>query len=155
MGLAFPGLCPSVSSFRVFSLLASRLILSSIFFLLLSTSICGQESGIKAEEIGNSAESLVSTLDIVILVSVLGLSSCERVLDVTLLYILCRLIRIFCPLTGLASWYVFIRDKDPDFKQSYVTLSEPDAGKQTEGEQTLVAKLKVGMTSTQALEFSR
>jgi len=114
MGLAFPGLCPSVSSFRVFSLLASRLILSSIFFLLLSTSICGQESGIKAEEIGNSAESLVSTLDIVILVSVLG----------------------------LASWYVFIRDKDPDFKQSYVTLSEPDAGKQTEGEQTLVAKLK-------------
>lgn len=46
-------------------------------------------------------------------------------------------------LTGLASWYVFFRESDPDFKQSYVTLSEPDAGKQTEGELALVDKLKV------------
>ena len=48
---------------------------------------------------------------------------------------------IFFP--GLASWYVFFRERDPDFKQSYVTLSEPDSGKQTEGELTLVDKLKV------------
>ena len=48
---------------------------------------------------------------------------------------------------GLASWYVFFRERDPDFKQSYVTLSEPDSGKQTEGELTLVDKLKVWQDS--------
>lgn len=96
-----------------FSRMASRLVFSSVFCLLLaSISVFGQE--LKAEEIGNNAESLVSSLDVAILVGVLG----------------------------LASWYVFFREKDPDFKQSYVTLSEPEAGKQTEGEQTLVDKLK-------------
>ena len=38
---------------------------------------------------------------------------------------------------------MFYRDRDPDFKQSYVTLNGQEPGKQTEGELTLVDKLKV------------
>ncbi len=36
------------------------------------------------------------------------------------------------------------RDRDPDFKQSYVTLNGPEVGKQSEEELSLVQKLKVG-----------
>ena len=55
-----------------FSRMASRLVFSSVFCLLLaSISVFGQE--LKAEEIGNNAESLVSSLDVAILVGVLGM----------------------------------------------------------------------------------
>ena len=54
------------------------------------------------------------------------------------------MILIDASMQGLASWYMFFRDRDPDFKQSYVTLNGQEPGKQTEGELTLVDKLKVG-----------
>ena len=57
-------------------------------------------------------------------------------------------------LTGLASWYIFNRENDPDFKQSYVTLSGYEEGKQTEGEHTLVDKLKVTMQKCDSVILS-
>ena len=65
------GLYPCASS-RLFSRLASPHAFCSLLFLLLSSPTLGQGSELKAEEIGNATESLVSTLDVVILVGVLG-----------------------------------------------------------------------------------
>ena len=47
-------------------------------------------------------------------------------------------------LSALGTWYLFFRDRDPDFKQSYVTLNGPEVGKPSEEELSLVQKLKVG-----------
>jgi len=91
---------------QLISSLAAAVFASSVVVL-------SQESTLKAEGI-DSAESLVSTVDVVILVAVLA----------------------------LGTWYLFFRDRDPDFKQSYVTLNGPEVGKQSEEELSLVQKLK-------------
>jgi len=91
---------------QLISSLAAAVFASSVVVL-------SQETTLKAEGI-DSAESLVSTVDVVILVAVLA----------------------------LGTWYLFFRDRDPDFKQSYVTLNGPEVGKQSEEELSLVQKLK-------------